>query len=359
MHAHTPPPRNVVTSASITPYQLKTASIPTLARIYSAVPLKQDFINELADATIVEPDAKKPKQHYILYPYHDLPLCQATAPDPFILTHNNQPLYHSTSKSWDPAHLPHVLRNPMSDYKEPSPMHAKRREPAIHKKKNRTCRSMTVTRKYHGVEGPMQETQDSAYLLKAGSEEQTLALWLNHFMAYICTHCFPSSQPADVRQLTRSQTRGKVECMQHHWSAESSTKAQRIEDTDLQLKPNITLLQQDDYDEEYPNFSWQNVASFFELTSGDYFPRLQLQLTKIAYAIFLSQPGHRFVMALSIANQLLCLHVFDQAGAIHSRGYNIHCYPSFLIQLLYALTMAPPNSSVTIRPFHFQPSFLA
>ena len=309
MHARTPPPCNAVTSISMTPYQLKTVSIPTSARIYSAVPLKQDLTNELEDAMIVEPDAKKSQQHYILYSYHSLPPHQATAPDPSIITYDNRPLYHSASKSWDPAHLPHVLCNPTSNYKEPTPVHAGRRGHAIHKKKNQTRRSMTVTRKYHGVEGPMQETHVGAYLLKVGSEEQTVALWLNHLMAYIRAHCSPSSQPTDAHWLTQSQTRGKVECMQCCWLAESSTKVQRIEDTDLQLKPDVTLLQWDDYDEEYPNFSWWNVASFLKLTSEDYSPCLRLQLTKIAYTISLVQPGCHFMMALSIAPAAMPSHL--------------------------------------------------
>lgn len=325
----------------MTPYRLKTASIPTSARIYDAVPLQQDLNNELEGATITEadqlenPDSQKPQQCYILHPYEGLPPRQTTAPDPSTLMHNGEPLYDSESKSWAPSYLPHILRNPVPASDLESSSSVERPESTQKKQKvssaplypqARKCRSVKMTTSYHGPQGLVTETQDVTYLSKAGADEHRLAGWLNTLAGCLRAH----------------HESGSLEHIERRWTGESSTKAYRVEDTDLQLKPDVALLRPDAFDDAYPAFSWQSLASFLELTSEDFSSRLRLQLTKKAYAIFLAQPGRRFVIALSIANQLLRIHVFDRAGAVHSRGYNIHRFPTFLVSILDVLTTAPP-----------------
>lgn len=204
----TPPPCNAVTSVSVTPYRLKTASIPALARIYTAVPLNQDLTNELEGATIVEPDQKKPKQHDILHPYASLPPRQTTAPDPSTITHKKQLLYTSESQSWDPSYLPHILHDPASDSVPGSSVQTGRKKHACDTKKahnsmptlNQPCgrRNITVTRNYHGPQGSITETQDATYIPKAGLEEQQIALWLNCIASYLRAHYEPKASGSQL-----------------------------------------------------------------------------------------------------------------------------------------------------------------
>ena len=174
--------------------------------------------------------------------------------------------------------------------------------------------NITVTRNCHGPQGSVTETQDATYIPKAGSEEQQIALWLNCVASYLRVHYEPEVSGSQLDGGPSSWTRGNVECMQCCWSAESSTKLQCVEDTDLCLKPDVALLQLDAHNEAYPAFSWRNITYFLELTSKDFSSRLRLQLTKLAYATFIVQPGCHFIIALSIANQLLHIHTFDHAG---------------------------------------------
>ncbi|KAG6381470.1 hypothetical protein JVT61DRAFT_43 [Boletus reticuloceps] len=324
MSAHTPPPHNVITFMSMMPYHMKTASIPTSARVYGAVPLNQDLTNKLEGAIVLEPDRKHPKDHYILHPYKTLPP-PSIAPNSSAVTCDNQLLYDSTSQCWDPSYLPHILHNSPS-----SSQHASRKSWTVHKKKqlhnsapplDKKRWSMTVTRIYQGINGPATETIDGTYLPKAGMEEQTVALWLNYITNHIHgTHDL--SLPVECRPIKSDQR----EYMMH---------------TMLLLKPDIAQLQPDEYDIAPSKFSQRNVASFLELTSEEFSSHLCLQLTKKAYAVFVAQPGHRFLIPLSVANQKLRLYHFDHSGVVHSHGYNIHQHATFLLQVLYVLTAAP------------------
>ena len=78
-----------------------------------------------------------------------------------------------------------------------------------------------------------------------------------------------------------------------------------------------------------PEFSWNQVISFIELTSSSYgysdnAGAIRNAIIRKAYAIFASQPNRRFVFALSIADQKFRAHMFDRSGVVHSRGYDIH-----------------------------------
>ncbi|KAF8546550.1 hypothetical protein OG21DRAFT_1527756, partial [Imleria badia] len=171
------------------------------------------------------------------------------------------------------------------------------------------------------------------------SEEQQVALWLNTITDYLHGNGHALSLgEAGPSSRTRETVRRTV----RRWSAESATKAQRVGDTELQLKPDVTLVQLDEYDKvPCDGFSWQNIASFLELTSDEFSAQIWLQLVKKAYAIFVAQHSRCFIIALSVANQNLHIHHFDHSGVVHSRGYNIHEHATFLVQVIYTLTMAP------------------
>lgn len=329
----------------MTPYCMKTASIPTSARLYNATPLNLSLLNELEGGTIVESDQKNSQQHYILHLCESLPPRQTTPPEPSTVTRDDGSLlYNSASRRWDPSYLPHVLRDNSTNSGTPENLarinNAVRNQtrgstPPVNERGRRT----TITRTYEGINGLLTETQQGTYLPKAGSEEMMVASWLNHISSFIRKHHGQLTPDDDAGPASR--TRGRLQRLARRWTAESSTKAQRVGDTDLRLKPDIALLRPDEFNHSDSSFSWENVISFLELTSSDFTPNLRLQLTRVAYAVFVAQPGRRFVAGLSIANQTLRLHLFDRAGAVHSRGYNIHNSPDFLVRVLDALTTAP------------------
>ena len=64
-----PPPRHAMTSMSMTPFCIKTASIPTSAKILQKVALNNNLTNELEGATIIKKDMFKSKTHYVLLLY--------------------------------------------------------------------------------------------------------------------------------------------------------------------------------------------------------------------------------------------------------------------------------------------------
>ena len=53
-----------------------------------------------------------------------------------------------------------------------------------------------------------------------------------------------------------------------------------------------------------------------------------------AYAIFASQPNRHFLFAMSIARQEFRAHMFDHAGMVHTRPYDIHRRPHRLLRML-------------------------
>ena len=70
---------------------------------------------------------------------------------------------------------------------------------------------------------------------------------------------------------------------------------------------------------------------------------LHLQITSKAYTVFVAQPGRRFIIAMSVANRLFRIHLFDRSGVVHSHGYNIHFHPQLFISILAFLTLGRPE----------------
>ena len=94
------------------------------------------------------------------------------------------------------------------------------------------------------------------------------------------------------------------------------------------------------------------MITFLELTSSSFNAQLRRDITRKAYAVFMSQPNRRFVVALSLARQEFRLHVFDRSGAIHSLGYSIHKFPDLFACLIYTLAFA------SLDRLGFDPTFV-
>lgn len=131
------------------------------------------------------------------------------------------------------------------------------------------------------------------------------------------------------------------------WSSQYATKP--IENSQLSVKPDIVFCGQLD---SHTGFAWHNVISFLELTSSVYSAQLRRNIIRKAYAVFMSQPCRRFVVALSIARQEFRLHVFDHSGAIHSLGYNLHKSANLFVRIMYVFAFGNPAS------LGFDPTFI-
>ena len=108
----------------------------------------------------------------------------------------------------------------------------------------------------------------------------------------------------------------------------------------MSIKPDIVLCGQLDQD---TGFAWHNVISFLELMSTTYSAQLRRDITRKAYAVFMSQPSRRFVVAISLARQEFRIHIFDRSGAIHSLGCNLHKFSDLFARVIYTLSFGSPD----------------
>ena len=80
-----------------------------------------------------------------------------------------------------------------------------------------------------------------------------------------------------------------------------------------------------------------------EYTSRPFNRTLEQTIKLKAYSIFTVQNDRRFVIILTIADRNLRLHLFDRAGALYSRPYNIHQHPRVLIHIMCLALTAPED----------------
>ncbi|KAF8546663.1 hypothetical protein OG21DRAFT_1490957 [Imleria badia] len=160
------------------------------------------------------------------------------------------------------------------------------------------------------------ETEEGTYLPTSGLEENKTATWLNRIaLALRSIHKSQTSGPQ-----TRAKTKELTD-VQRVWLSEFATRPAPI-DLDMKMKPDIALLQKDPFDPK---------------------AKIHGQLMRKAYAVFVAQPGCRFVITLSILHLNFRLHLFDCSGAVHSHGHSIHCHADYFIRILYTLTFGPPE----------------
>lgn len=313
-----------------TPLKLRTTSVPTTGKLLKAQDINQDLLVELEGATIDE-DPLERNSHYILVQCDQvspstsyLPPAPASTPLKIkSLEHQNQAIYHHGH--WDAEHIPHILRT-MSTSTSSS---RSRKSNKTHLRRESICRVIPGTLQEESVEG--------TFLPIAGAEEESTARWLNKVTEALMA-LDPSHGP-----LTRSRAKPA-----RFWSSEASCKP--VKDNMMTLKPDLILREKPRpaIIGPQPEFSWSGVISFLELTSSAYQDSVRTgnvrnAIMRKAYALFASQPGRRFLFALSIAKQEFRAHMFDRAGVVHSRGYDIHRSPRVLLRMLSLLAFGHPE----------------
>jgi hypothetical protein len=334
----TPPPRNAMTLVSLTPFRLKTGSIPTSVKLCLVAPPDEDLQNELAGATIEEDLLLTGNNHFVLYLFRSFQDFQRGADVPALskLKDGGRQLYDTNSNYWQPIYLPYILRSSPDSQSTArgGRQHGRKTTSVsrISRSKNQK-RMLTITRTLDDPNrNSVTETEQIVYLPKPGLEEGKVATWLNHI-----TTALRSLAPSFRGMNTRSHTRTLADT-QRLWSAKFATKPAPA-DVKMKMKPDIALLRKDPFDPNGPN-SWRNIVSFIELSSTQEFSGIAKQVTRKSYVIYTAQPGRCFVVALSIFQLYFCLHLFDHSGAIQSRAYSIHSCAQYLVRVLYMLAFA-------------------
>ena len=358
-----------------TPLKLRTTSVPTTGRIFKAEEVNQDLLIELEDATIDEDPLTG--IHYILE------VCNETSPtttvnlpsdeaSPLKITSlelGNENLY--CNDRWEPTMIPQLLRSPLSTGSSQDPSftgsswgHGSSRgqqgrgrgrgrgqergrgsswtRSHIPDRAGGGVRCEIVQRRIPGTS--QEETIAGTFLPTAGSEEQHIASWLNKITCALEDFVPLPPLPESVHPA-RAVTRSLTAKHRRVWSSETSCKP--IKDDLLPLKPDLVLQEPPELAfGPHQEFSWKNVISFMELTSSAYSHSDSMRtvrngVMRKAYAIFASQPNRCFLFAMSIAKQEFRAHMFDRAGVVHTRPYNIHRHPRVLLRMFSFLAFGP------------------
>ena len=358
MYPSPPPPtcRNAITDLSITPLRPKTSSVPLDGRVFKAATLDADLASELEDATLFE--GVGCKDIYVVYWYKlsrlenigEIKARQLKTTDSTLLF---------CSGRWEPTLIPHVLRQSTANPTEAAnsrssgtkarrpqfnPLHrSTSKQPATTSGSKRCSRALLrrepVTRDIPDT--GFQETVEGTLIPIAGSEETSVATWLNQIIS-----SFPPSSQSNPNELRLTRSASKA-VNSRLWSSQYAAKP--VENSYMSVKPDIVFCGQFD---PQTGFAWRNVITFLELTSSSFNAQLRCDITRKAYAVFMSQPNRCFVVALSLARQEFRLHVFDRSGAIHSLGYSIHKFPDLFARLIYTLAFA------SLDRLGFDPTFV-
>jgi Fungal protein kinase len=204
----------------------------------------------------------------------------------------------------------------------------------------------------------LQETVEVTVIPLAGSEEGTVATWLNKIVSSLPppqTSNSSQSSPEGWKGIHLAPS-GNSNNPLRLWSSQFAVKP--VGNTQFSIKPDIVFCGQLD---PHDGLAWRNVISFIELTSSAFSAQLRRNITRKAYAIFMSQPCRRFVIAISIAQQEFRIHLFDRSGVIHSLGHNIHKSSNLFARVLYVLAFGSPASlgfDPTFIDSSLSPSFL-
>ena len=133
-----------------------------------------------------------------------------------------------------------------------------------------------------------------------------------------------------------SSRRPKHEFPPRLWSSVAATKSLP---GDSLLKPDSVLVQQPaDGITEPPG--WADVLMTAELTSRDKTLDLTVQIESKALAMFDAQPNRVFCYLLSFHSGQYHLCMYDCAGGVYSRSYDLHESPLPLLRILCTATFA-------------------
>ncbi|KAI6020926.1 hypothetical protein BKA83DRAFT_4126818 [Pisolithus microcarpus] len=378
----TPPPpsfRNAITELSITPLHAKTSSVPLDGRVFKAATLDAELATELEGATIFEAPQGS-KDSYVIYWYelsHLENIGRIRAE--LLKTIHDMPLF--CKGCWEPSLIPHMLRQstanptevasssssgsgtrtqrPQSNLPHHSHCQSTSKQPTttsgLKRHSRASLRQELVT---HDVpDTDLKETVEGTLIPITGSEETVVATWLNQIIASFTPLASQSKSSQSGLEgwnkpcLTRSASKvADTSKMHHHlclWSSQYTAKL--VENSHMSVKPDIILCGQLD---QHTGFAWHNVISFLELMSSTHSTQLQQDITCKAYAVFMSQPSRRFIVAISLACQEFHLHIFNCSGTIHSLGHNLHKSADLFTRLMYTLAFGSPDM------LGFDPTFI-
>jgi hypothetical protein len=92
------------------------------------------------------------------------------------------------------------------------------------------------------------------------------------------------------------------------------------------------------------SITWKNLQAIGELTSSDLKQNKTLisSLNTKAYILLCSQPWRRYVLAFSLADDELQIHLFDRSGVVVSPPIKLHANVSETCQIVYTFARANP-----------------
>ncbi|KAF8546316.1 hypothetical protein OG21DRAFT_1491350 [Imleria badia] len=304
-----------------TPLKLRTTFVPTTGKAFKAENVNQDLLVELEGATINKSPFEN-NSHYILAQCNQISpsmnhLPRAPAGTPLKITsleHQNQVIYDG---HWDTKEIPHILRASLAS----SGL-------SRWSRKNARLRRESIHRVIPGTS--LEESIKGTFLPTAGTEEES-SRTLSGDEPIASPKPIPTGSPETTTSgflLSLQRNRSAAKCARF-WSSEALCKP--VKDNMMTLKPDLILREKPRsvIIGPQPEFSWNGVISFLELMSSTYQDsvgtvNVRNAIMRKAYAVFAFQPGQQFLFALSIAKQEFRAHMFDCAGVVHSRGYNIH-----------------------------------
>jgi len=321
-----------------TPLKLRTTSVPTTGKIFKAHEVNQDLLVELHDVTLHEDPLSTP--HYVLElcdnisptVIQSLPLQSRTSPLKIkSLKLKYEYLYRNGC--WEPMKVPKLLRPPATSSSRHNGW--------------RPCKATGIQNEtiQRCISGTLEEMITGTFIPAAGSEEKHAASWLNGITKALQALLPNIILPAPIVPVAHRMTTCSTQPCRF-WSLETSCKP--IKDGPMSCKPDLVLWEGPSLIGPQPEFSWKDVISFMELMSTSYSDSdstgtIHNGVTHKAYTIFASQPTRWFLLALSIAQQEFCVHMFDRAGVVHSHAYSIHRSPRVLLCMLAVLTFGQPE----------------
>jgi len=372
---HTSPPHNAISTPFLqsTPFRLKSSSIPIDAKLFKAEDIADDLIVELDNATISEAASSKsnPASQSLEYirnlldssvVFQNVSLQLSSLKDsagelsyrkgcwlprkvPFFLCHQVD-----LAESVIDASSSHAAK-PGPSKATSDPLRASRRMKSLGSLNLKTPHTLSHRVRHQSIQrkvgsGSEMEEVEGTFISSAGKDEEDTAVWLNGLATSFQSIAFTvpiqasenNNQPHTCGYLKQTSSVLAGIVLKHLWSVQFAIRS--IPGA-IKVKPDLIFCSSDPLRETPP--TWAQVISFMEVMSKPNDPNMSLNLAQKAYAVFMAQPGCRFLMAISISAQVFRLHIYNHSGVIHSCSYNIHVHADMFSNLLYFFTFAQPE----------------
>lgn len=367
------------TFLSETPRKLKTFSIPRQVRGFDLASLRESFQSELLDSIFDEEKLAKSYNGDIIadcwFPDSIIPL----VPNAELLNElrgpDEEPLYDSSTKQWAPQYLPPVLQKETPK--------GKGRLPPGEEEKGLSLFMVTIMdaliRRYNRNHVNSPTTAPPATTPPATttsitttpttpipvlspiapSPATTTSITPTPPIPDTSFHPTPPAKttsntsntptpttpispattpPATTISITPTPT-PKMEIPPRGWSSSTAT---RPLSGDIQIKPDCVLVRQPAGGVSQ-DLDWADVLMTAELTSRTQTMNLTSQIECRALAMFDAQPNRAFCYSLSFHSGKYRLYMYDRAGGVYSRSYDLHASPLPLLRILSAATFAPAS----------------